>query len=86
MLPLVLGEVEKCEISKEETMIVGGKGCKKAMQLAFNIDAQIKDASNDYEKQACHTQSQAARRCCCYLCWRFNRTRNEAEKQMFEDS
>ncbi|MCB1117932.1 MAG: chaperonin GroEL [Chlamydiia bacterium] len=53
----VLGEVEKCEISKEETMIVGGKGCKKAIATRIQqIDAQIKDASNDYEKQKLATR------------------------------
>lgn len=53
----VLGQVETCEITKEDTVIVGGQGCKDAIDTRIKqIDTQIKDASNDYEKQKLATR------------------------------
>ncbi len=48
----VLGQVEKCEITKEDTVIVGGQGHKDAIEARIaQIDAEMKTAKNDYEKQ-----------------------------------
>ena len=47
-----LGEAEKIVITKDKTVIVGGKGATEAIQARINqIDAEIKLATSSYDKE-----------------------------------